>query len=135
MTNPAYSLPGAVSSAVNVNNDMQTTTAGELITDVAAYVPLTIAWSTQLTADEQKYYEDIMGANSKDPTQAAADYAIYVQATAEMSTETGKLSNLIQSLKVAVSFETNHEKQAYNLAGSLTQLTQLYCMLLRLKRG
>lgn len=137
METPANSLPLAVISAVDVNNFVETSTANSLISYVGDYIPLTISWSTQLTTDEHNYWVDVMTSSSQDPAHAAktaADYAKYMQDQSEMSTETGALSTLINSQKMAVSYETAHEKQAYNLVSSLTQYTQLYCMLLRLKK-
>lgn len=137
METPAYCLPNAVSDAVNVNNSSQIITAEDLINDVAAYMPLTISWSGELSADEQQYYIDTMSASMQNPAgaaQTAVDYAKYTQASAAMSAQTGALSNLIESEKMAVSYETSSVKQEYGLVSSLTQFTQLYCMLLRLKQ-
>src|SRR5438132_1285354 len=127
-TNPIYSLPLSVEASVNVSNGIQVTTAEELIDDVGTYMPLTISWSTELTADETTYYDDTMSASLSDPASAAktaADYAKYTQASAAMSTQTGELSNLIQSEKTAVSFETNNVKQEYTWVTSLTQYAQV----------
>lgn len=132
MTNPAYCLPADVASAVNVSNATQITTAEDLITDVGAYVPLTMSWSSELRQDEETYYEDTM--YSVNPAKTAKDYAFYSQASAAMSSQTGALSNLIQSEKMAVSYENQNLKEQYDWVNSLTQYTQIYCMLLRLKQ-
>jgi hypothetical protein len=136
-SNPIYTLPLAVEASVNVSNESQLTTAEELINDVGSYLPLEISWSTQLTADENTYYDDTMSASLSNPSSAAktaADYAEYTEASSEMSTQTGELSNLIQSEKTAVSFETNNVKQEYASVTSLTQYAETNCMLLRLKQ-
>lgn len=136
-TCPIYCLPLAVEASVNVSNESELTTSEEVIDDVGSYMPLTISWSDKLTKDETTYYDDTMSASLSDPASAAktaADYAKYTQASAAMSTQTGELSNLIQSEKTAVSFETNNVKQEYTWITSLTQYAQVNCMLLRLKQ-
>ena len=137
MTTPIFCLPEAMYFAVSTNADQQITTAGELISFVGAYCPLSIAWSTQLTADQTKYWTDTLTANAEDPWDAAKtaeDYAQYTEDSSAMASATGTLSTLIQTERTAVSYENKSLKQVYELPKTLTQLSQLYCMLLRLKQ-
>lgn len=132
MTNPVYCLASAVAAAVNTNKASQLSTAEDLITDVGSYIPLTISWSGKLRTLEKDYYIDTMC--SAGSAKTAEDYAQYSEATSAMSSQTGALSNLIQSEKSAVSYENQSLKEQYSWIGSLTQYTQMYCMLLRLKQ-
>lgn len=137
MTNPAYYLPAAVYSSAKASEKVQEITAEQLIGLVGAYLPLTVSWSAKLAADQNTYFTDMMLSNPKDPgsvAKTAEDYALYQQDNSEMSKQTGALGNLIQSQKTAVSFETQHLSQEYSWISSLTQYTQVYCMLLRLKQ-
>ncbi|HSX13900.1 MAG TPA: hypothetical protein VLE96_05725 [Chlamydiales bacterium] len=137
MTNPAYYLPQAVYSSAQTSEEVQETTAKLLIGFVGSFLPLQMSWSAKLSADQSKYFDDMMTSSPSDPSsvaKTAADYAEYQQDSAEMSRDTGALSNVIHSQEAAVSLETQHLGQEYGWISSLSQYTQVYCMLLRLKQ-
>ena len=136
--NPAFAFPEAVDNALKTNTIQQTITAKELIADVGDYLPLSIAWSTQLNSLEYEEWADTMDAQPKHPWDAAriaVASAKYTEASAKMAQETGALSNIIDSQKMQISNEAQSLSSIYGLVGVLTQETQLDCMLLRLTQN
>lgn len=126
MVSMATLFPQALSSALNATTDLQITTAEEAVTFVGKYVPLTISWSSKLSEDANIVYADSIGAASGvsgDREKLAVDSAEYSLDSTQMSIDTGSLSNLIQSDKLAASSQTQHMKEEYQTIPELESAT------------
>ena len=115
----------AVGTIATVNVDSQNTSALWLINLIQCNLPLNESWSSQLTKDQELYFNESLDMSSKNPgaaAKAAALYAQYSADSASMNEETGYQATMVQDEKSQVRSTGNSMDNLYTLEGPIEQV-------------
>lgn len=114
----------AVAKMSNTDYESENITALQTLSLIGVALPLNMAWSEQLTADQQQYFTDslMIGSDSSYAAVAAADESKYMMDSSSMNQETSAQNNMVQEEKSEVSSLGNAMTQVYSTEQGPEQL-------------
>jgi hypothetical protein len=130
--NGIIEIGAAMAALAGGNSDSEITVAQDVFFLIGSAVSQAMAWSDQLTKDQQKDFQANMltAKNPRYAAAAAADYARYTIDSNEMNKDTGYQNTILQNQKTELRTLGTSMEAVYNVAQSPQQEQQILNRLL-----